>query len=330
MNRYVIQKRKIKYYLLNCFSLFIPRYFYRIRIEYELRRINHYNLECLLSRVDYYNKIEKPFQLEKDALDLKNLFDSQIEKFKGKIFEKKKIKKRTTYFFDLYNYLSYFPSFFKVKLKFGDITERFSNPTIVKSRPVNDNKNSVIMNLNKVRHFYFLEDKKKFIEKKDMAVWRGNSKNSKTRLNFIKNYHDVSIFDVGQHNPKTKEPWFKGYMPINEQLNYKFIFCIEGADTATSIKWVMSSNSLCVMPKPKYETWFMEGRLIKDFHYIQVEDDFSNAEEKILFYLKNIEMSLKIIQNAHRFVKQFKDVKLENLISLLVLKKFFKYSNQVI
>ena len=28
------------------------------------------------------------------------------------------------------------------------------------------------------------------------------------------------------------------------------------------------------MPKPKYETWFM-GKLIKDFHYIEVEDDFS-------------------------------------------------------
>ena len=39
-------------------------------------------------------------------------------------------------------------------------------------------------------------------------------------------------------------------MPISEQLCYKFIFCIEGADTATNIKWVMSSNSLCVMPKP--------------------------------------------------------------------------------
>ena len=50
-------------------------------------------------------------------------------------------------------------------------------------------------------------------------------------------------------------------MPISKQLCYKFIFCIEGADTATNIKWVMSSNSLCVMPKPKYETWFMEGKI---------------------------------------------------------------------
>ena len=99
----------------------------------------------------------------------------------------------------------------------------------------------------------------------------------------LKKYHNVPIFDIGQHNPKTNDPWFKGYLPIREQLNYKFIFCIEGADTATNIKWVMSSNSLCVMPKPKYETWFMEGKLIKDFHYIEVEDDFSNAEEKLSF-----------------------------------------------
>ena len=51
-------------------------------------------------------------------------------------------QKRTTYFFDLYNYLSYFPSFFRVRYKFGDITEEFTSPTIVKSRPINGNQNS--------------------------------------------------------------------------------------------------------------------------------------------------------------------------------------------
>ena len=184
------------------------------------------------------------------------------------------------------------------------------------------------MKLNEVRHFYFLKDKINFHGKKNMAVWRGNSSNSIARINFIKNYYNVSIFDVGQHNPKVNKPWFKGYMPIYKQLNYKFIFCIEGADTATNIKWVMSSNSLCVMPKPKYETWFMEGKLIKDFHYIEVEDDFSNAERKIRFYMKNIDKCLKIIENANCYTEQFKDPKLEKLISLLVLDKFFEKSNQ--
>ena len=328
MNRFLIQRRKIRYYLKNFFKLFIPKAFVRIRFNYELKKVKKYDLTYLESRVNYYNKIEKKFRLNSKALNTNELFKIQIKKIKGKVFQNKKIKKRTTYFFDLYNYLSYFPSFFKVHYKFGDITESFSLPVIVKSRPINKNKNSVIMKLNEVRHFYFLRDTKKFNEKKNMAVWRGNSKNSANRLNFIKNYYHVPIFDIGQHNPKVDKPWYKGYMPISKQLCYKFIFCIEGADTATNIKWVMSSNSLCVMPKPKYETWFMEGRLIKDFHYVEVEDDFSDAEDKIYYYLKNIEKSVKIIVNANHYIEQFKNLKQEKLISLLVLNKFFKYSNQ--
>ena len=328
MNKYLIQRRKIKYYLKNSFALFIPKVFFRIRINYELRKINNYDLKYLESRVNYYNKIEKKFQLSSESYNVNDLCKTQLKKIEGKLFRNKKIKKRTTYFFDLYNYLSYFPTYFKVDFKFGDITENFSSPVIVKSRPINKNKNSVIMKLNEVRHFYFLNDNKRFIEKKNMAVWRGNSKNSGTRLNFIKNYYHVPIFDIGQHNPKVDKPWYKGYMPISKQLCYKFIFCIEGADTATNIKWVMSSNSLCVMPKPKYETWFMEGRLIKDFHYIEVEDDFSDAESKIHYYLKNIQKSLKIIENANLYIKQFKNFEQEKLISLMVLNKFFKYSNQ--
>ena len=112
-------------------------------------------------------------------------------------------------------------------------------------------------------------------------------------------------------------------MPISEQLRFKFIFCIEGADTATNIKWVMSSNSVCVMPKPKYETWFMEGKLKPDFHYICLKDDFSDAEEKINFFIKHPDHAKKIIDNANDFVNQFKNPKREKLISLLVLDKYF-------
>jgi len=37
----------------------------------------------------------------------------------------------------------------------------------------------------------------------------------------------------------------------------------------------------------------------------------------------------KIISNAHEYIEQFKDKKQEDLISLLVLKKYFKYSTQL-
>ena len=117
-------------------------------------------------------------------------------------------------------------------------------------------------------------------------------------------------------------------MSIYDQLAYKFIFCIEGVDTATSIKWVMSSNSLCVMPKPKYETWFMEGKLQANVHYIEVNEDFSDAEEKIQYYMKHEDEALKIINNANNYINQFQNLKREKLISLLVMDKYFSMSGQ--
>ena len=37
---------------------------------------------------------------------------------------------------------------------------------------------------------------------------------------------------------------------IDYHLKHKFILCIEGNDVASNLKWVMSSNSVAVMPKP--------------------------------------------------------------------------------
>ena len=211
---------------------------------------------------------------------------------------------------------------------FGDINKRPMIPCVVKSRPIVESENAIIMKLNKIRHFHFINDHRKFVDKKNAAVWRGNGTNSESRQYFLKHYHHVPIFNIGQRSPVVDEPWFKGFMSIHDQLAYKFIFCIEGVDTATSIKWVMSSNSVCVMPKPKYETWFMEGTLEAGVHYIEVNDDFSDAEEKIHYYSKHTEEALQIINNANAYVDQFKDSKREKLISLLVLDKYFSLSGQ--
>ena len=119
MNKFLIQRRKIVYYGKSFLALFIPKFLFRIRIDSELKKINNYDLKYLESRVNYYNKIEKKFQLDSESLNINELFKIQIKKIKSKAFQNKKIKKRTTYFFDLYKYLSYFPPFFKVRFKFS-------------------------------------------------------------------------------------------------------------------------------------------------------------------------------------------------------------------
>ncbi|MDG2288021.1 MAG: glycosyl transferase family 90 [Candidatus Marinimicrobia bacterium] len=294
----------------------------------KLNNIKNYNRDDILYRVNYYNKINNQFRVSSKSIKNRGLFTRQLTNIKEDVIKKNKsIKKHTTYFFDLYNIFSFFSSDKQLDFIFGDVTQTPATPSIVKSRPIGNSKNSIILNLNKVRHFHFINDNRRFTAKRNEAVWRGGGDYSEARQYFLENYHHVPIFDIGQ-TTSVNEPWFKGFMSIYDQLSYKFIFCIEGVDTATSIKWVMSSNSICVMPKPKYETWFMEGKLEANIHYIEVNDDFSNAEEKIKHYIKNTDEGLRIIENANDYVNQFKDSEKEKLISLLVLDKYFSMSGQ--
>ena len=91
----------------------------------------------------------------------------------------------------------------------------------------------------------------------------------------------------------------------------------------------MSSNSIAVMPKPTCETWFMEGRLIPDYHYIQIKEDYSDLIEKISYYENHPQEAKAIVEHAHEWVSQFRDEKKEDLISLMVLEKYFRLSGQM-
>ena len=329
MNKLKYKNIKSFYYLRHVLAALVPRIFYRLRLQSELKRIKYYDKEYIFSRLNYYNKKENRFTVSENSTTNKNFRRLQLGNIKENIIKKnKEVKKHTTYFFDLYKLFSFFDNKKKLDFIFGDITKAQKIPTIVKSRPIINSDDSIILKLNKVRHFHFINDHKKFIDKKNKAVWRGYGENSKARQYFLKNYHHISMFDIGQTGPILDAPWVKNFMPISEQLDYKFIFCIEGVDTATSIKWVMSSNSVCVMPKPKYETWFMEGSLQPDVHYIEISDDFSNAEQKIKYFIEHPNKVLKIIENAQAHVEQFKHAKREKLISLMVLDKYFSLSGQ--
>jgi RNase adaptor protein for sRNA GlmZ degradation len=73
----------------------------------------------------------------------------------------------------------------------------------------------------------------------------------------------------------------------------------------------------------------MEGKLIPNYHYIEVKEDFSDLEERLQHYIDHPEEAEAIIQHAHEYVNQFRDKEREKLISLLVLKKYFEITNKV-
>lgn len=311
---------RLSYFAVNFIIYFSPSFIFRI--IYRLRYKNNVKVEeDIMRRVDYYCHF--------NPIDLPNNGSIRIKDYK---FPFKKKKKLSTYFLDLYNVLVYFNPQNKFIYEFGDVTHELGNPGFVKSRPVMNNglSNSVILKLNKKRHYRFVEDLKCFSDKKDMLVSRNNV-SQPHRILLMEKYFEHPMCDLGQINRDVingHTEWIKDFMTIEQQLQYKFISCIEGNDVATNLKWVMSSNSLPVMPKPKYETWFMEGTLIPDYHYVCVRPDYSDLIEKMNYYISNPDKAEEIINHNHEYIRQFQDNKKEKLISLLVIDKYFSCTNQ--
>ena len=118
--------------------------------------------------------------------------------------------------------------------------------------------------------------------------------------------------------------WHAQKMTIEEHLDYKFIMSLEGNDVASNLKWVMSSNSIAVMPKPTCETWFMEGTLIPNYHYIEIKPDFSDLIEKLEYYIAHPDEAEEIIRHAHEYVDKFLNRRRERIISWLVMDRYFR------
>tara|TARA_Y100001934_G_scaffold133205_1_gene161328 strand:- start:1495 stop:2481 length:987 start_codon:yes stop_codon:yes gene_type:complete len=314
--------RKFFYYLKNILNLFIPNFFYRRKLNKILSRPLD---EETISRVNYYFKQNGEIELTANAKNIYEIFFNQLKK-----------NKQNSHFFDFYNLAKFFKTNYKFEYIYNSPNYIGSNiakrkslfPIFVKSRPIIDNENSLLLKINQVKLFHFINDKLDFKSKKNVAVWRGDSKNNSKRSFFIEKYIHCEKFDIGQTNGDKNSPLYKDFLPINEQLKNKFIFCLEGKCISTNLFWAMSSNSICVMPKPNYESWFMEGKLKGDYHFIEVDDNFSNAEEKINFYINHPEKCLHMIDNAHKFVNQFKNEKKEQLIQLVILNRYLKLSGQ--
>lgn len=316
MNKVSRQYRKFLFYLNNVLQfLVIPRCYFRRQLNQKLSRLTAVNRAAIIDRVNYYNKLSTEFEVGKEAIPNGSLRPG----------------KKNTYVFDIYRTLRYFDPALKLAYIFGDTKIIPKMPKVVKSRPIDgDNRNSVLMKLNQIRHFYFVTEDIPFVEKKNMVVWRGALGNKVSRIRLLKEHASTPICDIGCSDTKRRDdPNYKGFLSIKEQLGYKFVLSIEGNDVATNLKWILSSNSLCLMPKPRFETWFMEGRLIPDHHYVLIKDDYSDLEEKVTYYTRNTAEALQIIANANQYVEPFRDKEQETLILLLVMQKYFQLSRQL-
>ena len=345
---------KFLYYAKAWLHLHIPAAILRARLPRLLASVEgRPDRDYILDRVAYYNQLTEQTPIDRA------LWEKQTVRLADQPMTPQKV-----YYLDAMEYARYFPSAFRWQLLPSDITYVPDIPAVLKSRPIapdGGNVHSVVMKLNKVRHFIYVNDRTPFRDKLDQVLFRNRisrgmpgfiPKKTGTappeasaavaadraevspRLTFIMKWWGHPLVDAGaidhdlSGHPLWNPAWHCPKMTIPQQLRYKFIMAIEGNEVASNLKWVMSSNSVAVCPRPRYETWFMEGRLRPDYHYIEVAPDFSDLADKLHYYLRHPDAAEDIIRHAHEWVAQFRQPRREDLISLLVLDKYFRLTPQ--
>lgn len=308
-------------YYIRAFSMLLtPSFILRAREKRILKTYeNRTDKDYINQRVDYYNQMEDIIDIPTESNTLEH-------------HTYKEHKSSSVYFFDTFEYTRYFPKHLHWFHQPGDVKCLFPYPTVVKTRPLlynnNDFKNSILLNLDKVRHFLFVKDTIPFEQKKPIVLFRGDTHGKPHRIKFLKMFYNKPGFDVGDTSYKIEEKQLHAKkLNINDHFAYRYIMALEGNDVASNLKWVMSSNCIAVMPRPTCESWFMEGTLVPNYHYIETKDDYSDLEERIKYYNEHIEEAKAIIRHAHEYVNQFKDKERERIISYLVMKKYFKKSS---
>jgi len=302
------------YFARNILRLAVPGSILRARLEPELARLSASELEAALGRVAYYHRARSPFEAGPTA----------------RSWDWRLFKKQRNYAFDLIEHLRWFPPDSRVAFRFGDDTDVPLVPTLVKARPIEgDVANSILFPLNKVRHFRFVQDSLHFEDKRDEVVWRGKAYQPHRKLMLAK-LHGAAGCNVGRtDDPDGSGRHLEPFLPIRAQLASKFVLSIEGNDVATNLKWILSSNSVCFMRRPRFETWFQEGLLEPGRHYVEVADDYSDVPDLVRFHAGRPALAEKMIRNANDFCARFQDERMERAVALLVVVRYLTSSGQM-
>ncbi|KAJ3006259.1 UNVERIFIED_CONTAM: F-actin-capping protein subunit alpha [Siphonaria sp. JEL0065] len=148
-----------------------------------------------------------------------------------------------------------------------------------------------------------------------------------------KETHGKVLVDIGINMPANAEDdfvkkyihkmyWYKSYLSFQDTLKMKYLLVVDGNTWPGRLQWYLGTNSV-VLYNGIFVDYFM-AKLVPWTHYVPVERDFSDLEEKILWLQQNDDKAKQISLNAQKLVKPLNRVSaMECYTGLLML----EYSN---
>jgi hypothetical protein len=110
---------------------------------------------------------------------------------------------------------------------------------------------------------------------------------------------------------------------VQDQLKSKIVLSIDGHTSSWERPaWIMNSNSLLFKYESEDYDWFYD-ELIDGYNYVLIKRS-DDIMDKIKYYIKNEELSLSIINNAHATVKSYLEYAQHLAHSRLILEEYQK------
>lgn len=188
-------------------------------------------------------------------------------------------------------------------------------------------RQAILWLLNVNRHFKYSLDIPRYDipwdRKMDSAIFRGeltglqynpnapDHENCEVlpRCRLVYRYSNSKLVDARITNTFDKIPDFLSGVNMtgpklrrSDFLQHKGLIILEGNDVSSGLKWSMVSNSVVLMPPPRFTSWAMEELLEPWQHFIPLRPDLSDVETKVQWMLSNQEESKRIAHRAKLWI----------------------------
>jgi len=181
-------------------------------------------------------------------------------------------------------------------------------------KKINDTKTLLLADSHYIRSKGYTKEKeqidsfsKPFQKRKSECIWRGTLENGKNfnffnlegkdglnQRNYFKKLYEENRFQ--------KVNFKKEFTSMKDQMDYKYILDIDGySNTWDSTVWKLYSGSVLLKVKSKWKQWYYDD-LKEWIHYVPVENDFSDLNDKIEWCIHNDSECERIVENAKQFV----------------------------
>mgnify|MGYP005800356143 CR=1 FL=1 len=144
------------------------------------------------------------------------------------------------------------------------------------------------------------------------AIWKNNSRFQlvfgRAESPLIDAKFTGNTVDRFVHDYLRNEQFFGGTVSPRKMVNYRYLFCPAGNDVASSLYWIIGTQSVAVKEDVEYEVW-PDFYLKPWVHFVPVSKGLADLEEKLDYCERNVSLTKRIVENANAAYWQIRDSK---------------------